>query len=1223
MATLISLCQNAALLALGVLAYSFARPRMEPWPALLRAAVSGALFAALTLLSMLTPLAVTNGFMLDARNTLVALATVFAGPIAGAMAALPAAIYRLELGGAGALPSLYALASAVLLGAALRIWAARRGRPVGLTALTVLGAGLSLALVSSLYIFYDEAARSLVLAGPMLPYALSIMLGLPALGMLVLLGDRQHALQGAIERSDLVLRQSQNAVVGILKDELLAGRGLERQLRAITRTAAEVLRLDLVTIWRYDETLPVARCLERWDGRPPHHGFVPRASVPDTRYDDLPDVRAALTGDLTHRAVDARTDPVTGPLVNEAYPGPEPISMLYSGIRHADRLVGHVALGTYGRRRDWTIEEETFARSIADLVGLALLQDQIDRRETTLRRNLALLVQLVRDELLRGAPIEETLRSITQSIGESLDVERTSIWRLDLKASAYHCLELWDKSERRHIGASLPVAAIGAQVTGLLQREFVMVIDDVGHDPRLAAGHRQFLRSLGVQSAMLVQIGLPTEPFGLLVFSATTPRVWTLDDQAVARSIADLISLAVLKDELDRRERALRGNQALVIEIVRDDLLRTAPLADILRSMTERVGTALAVDRTSVWQLDDDVQAIRCLARWDNVDRRHTPGGWVDLIESAPLFEQLKREIVVEVENFGQDGRVPPTAIALLGTTTVPKSALIALIGAPDRPFGVVAFASETVHDWTLEQQTLIRSLSHLIGFAFLSQSYREAIAALDLVGEGIYVQGPAAEIIYANRTARDLGLAETALPGALDAPDGTSELAWTTPAGATRDLAVSRRHLPDGGVVTMLSDVTELKARQRRDEQLEEQLRQSTKMEAIGRLAGGIAHDFNNMIGAILGFATFLSEDLPAGSSQQVFAKRITEVCTRSREVVKQLLSFSRPSDADRKIIDLRDAVADNAALLRAALPSSTQFTIDPGPAPLPVLVNAAQIYQVLLNLCANANDALEGGGSIAVRLGLVDRDHIDRRVFEGGARAFEAAMAIGGRLEGDRSYAVLRVTDSGSGMDQETIDRVFEPFFTTKPRGRGTGLGLAVVHGIVNAYHGAYLMQSRVGVGTDFAIYLPLADAPGAAEAPPHEAAPSGESVLVVDDDVDFADMQSIALERLGYEVTCCNDPLEALDAFEQDPAAWDVIVSDHMMPGMKGLELVRRLRAVRPDCVTVLCTGFADDVSEASALAAGVDLFVLKPAEPRHIAERVRELLDRRATAALATA
>jgi nitrogen-specific signal transduction histidine kinase/CheY-like chemotaxis protein len=390
--------------------------------------------------------------------------------------------------------------------------------------------------------------------------------------------------------------------------------------------------------------------------------------------------------------------------------------------------------------------------------------------------------------------------------------------------------------------------------------------------------------------------------------------------------------------------------------------------------------------------------------------------------------------------------------------------------------------------------------------------------------------------------------------------------------------------------------------------------------MEAIGRLAGGIAHDFNNMIGAILGFATFLAEDLPAGSSQQAFAKRITEVCTRSREVVKQLLTFSRPGDVDRKIIDLRDAVADNAALLRASLPGSTQFTIEPCDQPLPVLVNAGQVYQVLLNLCVNANDALEGSGSIAVSLGLIGPDHRDRWIFEGGERAFEAAIAIGGRIEAGRSYAVMRVTDSGSGMDQETVDRVFEPFFTTKPRGRGTGLGLAVVHGIVNAYQGAYLVQSRVGVGTEFSIYLPLAvvDAADAADTAFGEPARGGESVLVVDDDVDLADMLSIALERLDYEVTCCNDPLEALHAFEQDPGAWDVIVTDHMMPGMKGLELVGRLRALRPDCVTVLCTGFADDVSEASALAAGVDLFVLKPTEPRQIAERVRELLARRTEA-----
>jgi CheY-like chemotaxis protein len=212
------------------------------------------------------------------------------------------------------------------------------------------------------------------------------------------------------------------------------------------------------------------------------------------------------------------------------------------------------------------------------------------------------------------------------------------------------------------------------------------------------------------------------------------------------------------------------------------------------------------------------------------------------------------------------------------------------------------------------------------------------------------------------------------------------------------------------------------------------------------------------------------------------------------------------------------------------------------------------------------------------------------------------------------------MRVTDSGTGMDQATLDRIFEPFFTTKPRSRGTGLGLAVVHGIVTAYQGAYLVQSRIGVGSALAIYLPLAlaHAHTADDAAVTEPVRGGESVLIVDDDVDLADMLSIALERLGYDVTCCNDPRQALDAFEQDPGAWDLVITDQVMPAIKGLELIERLKAIRPDCVTVLCTGFADNVSETRALAAGADLFILKPAEPRHIAECIRELLDRRVAA-----
>jgi CheY-like chemotaxis protein len=291
----------------------------------------------------------------------------------------------------------------------------------------------------------------------------------------------------------------------------------------------------------------------------------------------------------------------------------------------------------------------------------------------------------------------------------------------------------------------------------------------------------------------------------------------------------------------------------------------------------------------------------------------------------------------------------------------------------------------------------------------------------------------------------------------------------------------------------------------------------------------------------------------------------------------------------------------------------------LEVGADPLPVLANVGQIYQVLLNLCGNANDAFEGRpGNIVVSLAMIGAGHPDRQIFEGGGHEPDMAVAIGGGIEPDQAYAAIHVADNGGGMLQATIDRIFEPFFTTKERGHGTGLGLAVVHGIVTAYQGAYVVRSRLGAGSDFSIYLPLAQ-PTAVARRDRVVTPRGlESVLVIDDEVDLTDMLSIGLGRLGYDVTGCNDPVEALAAFEEDPEAWDIVITDQAMPAMKGTAVIKRLKAMRPACPVILCTGFADGATEEAALAAGADAFLLKPVEAQRIAQTLRTLLDHGAVA-----
>ncbi|MBI3515713.1 MAG: hypothetical protein HY060_16890, partial [Proteobacteria bacterium] len=330
MSALISLCQNAALLAIGILVYSFARASLDRWPTPIATLCSGAIFAVLTLLSMLAPLAVFPGFILDARNTLVALATVFAGPLAGVMAALPAVVHRLEIGGPGAPGAIYSLAVSMLLAWGLRHWAARRGVSIGIGHLASLGGAISLLLLPSLFLIDDPERRAAIFETAMLPFALSIVLGLCCFGMLIIMADRRRALQREIAQRDHTLRRSQAAMTRILQDELLTERSLAAQLRAITRQGADALAIDLVSVWQYDDAGLGSQCVERWDA-----GARAHQRVSDARFDEMPDIRQALSQKLVHRAIDARNDPIAGPYVAKIYPDAGPVSILYAAIRHA------------------------------------------------------------------------------------------------------------------------------------------------------------------------------------------------------------------------------------------------------------------------------------------------------------------------------------------------------------------------------------------------------------------------------------------------------------------------------------------------------------------------------------------------------------------------------------------------------------------------------------------------------------------------------------------------------------------------------------------------------------------------------------------------------------------------------------------------------------------------------------------------------------------------
>ena len=872
---------------------------------------------------------------------------------------------------------------------------------------------------------------------------------------------------------------------------------------------------------------------------------------------------------------------------------------------------------------------------ISDITELKQAQAQHQHREAELRRNQAAILALLR-EGASGGSLAERIRRILALAGETLGVDFVSLWRLDREAAAARCLERW-RAQGSTADPRFPMTVpITQGFYPALEQDIVLALDRDRHPSALTEMLEASYAGLGISACMSVLVQLPDGFVGHLgVTRCGAARPWSTEDESFARSIAELIHIAFLQDALVSRGRAQRRNHDTLVGLMRASLHAGSP-REILDNVVRIACATLGIQRVALWSHLAIGEISDCLSSWDARAGRHlrlpeeepavssaTVRSWF----TAEYAERLTRDLVIAMDDIETDTAISPagrTHFRLRGH----GARMVAQVRLGDRDAGVITFtAGPDAHPWSAEDRAFARSVADFVAFALLAQHHRQALAALDLVSQGLYVEDARGEVIYANRVARRLAGAIDpapqdravsvdafpALPG--DTPDGTAagELTWHTPAGERLELAVTRSALPDEGAITVIADITELKQREREREVLEAEMRQAAKLEAVGRLASGIAHDFNNLLGAILGFASFLQEDLPTDSAQHGYAARITRASEHAKEVVKQLLAFTRATDVERRTLDLAALVRDSAELLRASLPSSTRLVIDSSGVPLPTSVNSGQIHQILLNLCLNAHDALDGQPG-TVTLSLV-RSDADRREPLAPAPRDGIAFASSGHLRHDRAYARLTVTDDGAGMDAATVGRMFDPFFTTKSPGRGTGLGLAVVHAIVNAYDGAVTVESQPGAGTVFSIYLPLA---AGALADDDIAEPAGrtrgsEAVLLVDDEADLLEMMRIGLTRLGYAVTACPDPLAALALFERDPAAWDAVVTDQVMPRLKGVSLTARLRALRPDCPIILCTGFNDGAVERDARQAGAGAFFLKPVEPYRIAETIRALRD----------
>jgi len=406
-----------------------------------------------------------------------------------------------------------------------------------------------------------------------------------------------------------------------------------------------------------------------------------------------------------------------------------------------------------------------------------------------------------------------------------------------------------------------------------------------------------------------------------------------------------------------------------------------------------------------------------------------------------------------------------------------------------------------------------------------------------------------------------------------------------------------------DGAVIYegTLEDITEHKLVEEEKERLESHLQQAYRMEAIGTLAGGIAHDFNNILSAIIGFSEIAISDVERETSIHNSLSKVLKAGDRAKNLVNQILTFSRQTEYDLKPVQVKSITNEALKLLRASLPATIEIRsyLQSQSA---VMADPTQIHQIVMNLCTNASHAMhEKGGLLEVRLDDVKLGKEDA--------AMHPEMGSG-------SYIKVTVSDTGQGIEPHVLERIFDPFFTTKEKGEGTGMGLAVVHGIVKSHRGAIKVFSELGKGTTFEVFLPQVEAiPVGKEEEITEIPRGKERVLFVDDETALVDMGQRMLGSLGYEVFARTSSIEALEVFRSDPNKFDIVITDYTMPNMTGMELAKELILMCPDIPIIMCTGFSEQMSEEKAKSLGIEEFLLKPVIMRDMAKAIRKVLDKK--------